>query len=187
MIVGKHFPGDDNRVLMEIQFDTYMKPGGVGLLCAEAERRYAAAIRLLSVTTDLWQAIKQHDERYYPWRKRTNSSLFINSFDHRVLAHAYDTIAAAFRFHNSDLWLPLFPKDDAVRLINMEAWEKYWPREVKRLVQDDQIAVAVLTAVASQNEKQGTEAEREQKQLLSREYEIASSVMDQWSSQRFNV
>ena len=63
MTFAVHFPGDDNFVLWRIQHAMYTKPEGIGLLYAEAELRYSAAIRLLAMTTDLWEAIQRHDER----------------------------------------------------------------------------------------------------------------------------
>jgi hypothetical protein len=37
---------------------------GVGLLCGEAVRRYSKAVSLLSVTTELWEAINEHDSNF---------------------------------------------------------------------------------------------------------------------------
>jgi hypothetical protein len=196
------FPGDDNFVLWRIQHDAYPGPKGVGLLYAEAELRYSAAIHLLSVTTDLWDAIKQHDGEYYSRKKNSEREVFrrtlnvvatsapargrargeqgllIGWFDHRVLRPTYDTIAAAFRFHNPDLWLPLFSRDEAVKEMNLWAWESFWEAEVKRLVQNDKIVVAVLTAVAFQNEEAGFTAEQELAELLSLEYKVLSVAVD---------
>ncbi len=149
------FPGDDNFVLWRIQHDMYTGPKGVGLLYAEAEVRYSAAIRLLSVTTELWDAIQRHNEKYDSRKcedkrqvlrrllnavevpelpvsgpKGTKRRPFIRLFDHRDLRHAYDTIAAAFRFNNPDLWLPLFREDETVRKVNADAWEEFWEVEV---------------------------------------------------------
>ena len=174
------FPGDDNVVLWRIQHDMYPGPKGIGVLCADAERRYSAAVRLLSVKTDLWEAIKQHDKQFYTQkrkddrteirrmlnvvqatrapvrgRKRGEQTLFIKWFDHRVLQGAYYTIAAAFRFHNPELWLPLFSKDEAVKEINSWAWKSHWGAELERLVQNDKFVVAVLTSVAFQKRREG--------------------------------
>jgi len=191
-----YFPGDDNFVLWRIQHDMYQGPEGIGLLCAEAESRYSAAVRLLSVKTDLWEAIKQHDKQLYTQkriddrtkfrrlmnvvevtrapvrgRKRGEQTLFTKRFDHRVLQGAYYTIAAAFRFHNPELWLPLFSKDEAVKEINSWAWKSHWGAELERLVQNDKFVVAVLTSVAFQNEGRGCAAENELAELLRLEYE----------------
>ena len=95
----------------------------------------------------------------------------IQCFDHQVLQLAHDEIAAWFRFTNPDLWTPLFPDDEFFASANRTAWLSFWPTEIKRLLQNDQIVVAILTAVAFQNEEQGYAAEKELKGLLRSEYD----------------
>jgi len=110
MILRTNFPGDDNIVLMFIQHDVYLGPEGMGLLCTEAERRYAKAVRLLSVTTNLWEAINEHDSKYYPTCSKSRLEPMIARFDHRVLQSAHDTVAEWFRFCNPSLWLTSFQR-----------------------------------------------------------------------------
>jgi hypothetical protein len=193
MIVRKRFPSDENNTLMLIQHDTYHGPEGVGLLCGEAIRRYSNAVSLLSVTTELWQAINEHDSKFYLYKqKSSNTNIVYNlsvafnevgvngqsiqepiiaGFDHRVLQSSYDTIAAWFRFCNPELWLPLFPCDEIMKDVNLAAWRKFWSSEVKRLIDKDEITIAILTAVAYQNREKGFAAERELNGLLRLEYE----------------
>lgn len=171
MIVSKCFPSDENKTLMWIQHDMYRGGKGVGLLCGEAFRRYSKAVSLLSVTTELWEAINEHDSKFYPWKKKSKDEPILAWFDHRVLQSAHDTIAAWFRFCNPDLWLPLFPNDKIVRCVNRAEWRKFWRSEVKRLIDKHEIAIAVLTAIAYQNQKKGYAAEQELQGLLRLEYE----------------
>jgi hypothetical protein len=171
MILRKRFPGDENNTLMRIQHDTYDGPDGVGLLCGEAVRRYSKAVSLLSVTTELWESINEHDSKFYPYKQKSKQDPIIAGFDHRVLQSAHDTIAAWFRFCNPDLWLPLFPHDKIVKDVNLAAWRKFWSSEVKRLIDKDEMAIAILTAVAYQNREKGFAAEREMDGLLRLEYE----------------
>ena len=53
---------------------------------------------------------------------------------------------------------------------NSLAWTTFWETEVKRLVHNDKIVIAVLTAVAFENEQMGLAAERELAELLCLEY-----------------
>ncbi len=156
---------------MCIQHDTYHGPEGVGLLCGEAVRRYSKAVSLLSVTTELWEAINEHDSRFYPYEQKSKDEPIVAWLDHRVLQHTHDTIAAWFRFCNPDLWLPLFPRDNVVKDVCRKEWRMFWNTEVKRLIDKDEFAIAVLTAVAYQNQKKGLSAEREMTSLLRLEYE----------------
>jgi|GEM_PF-3565229 len=203
MIVSKCFPGDENNTLMWIQHDTYHGPEGVGLLCGEAVLRYSKAVNLLSVTTELWEAVNEHDSKFHLCKQKSHnfnmlSKLFnlvltynevgldgqsiqkpiIAGFDHRVLQSAYYTIASWFRFCNPDLWLPLFPHDKIVKDVNLAAWRKFWSLEVKRLIEKDAITIAILTAVAYQNQEKGFAAERELSGLLMLEYEEMFTIAE---------
>jgi hypothetical protein len=193
MILSKCFPRDENNTLMLIQHDMYHDPEGVGLLCGEAVRRYSQAVSLLSVTTELWEAINQHDSKFYSHKQNSNNpnilynmaaafnevsvnghsiqDPIIAGFDHRVLQFAHDTIAAWFRFCNPDLWLPLFPRDNVVKDVCRKEWRMFWKSEVKRLIDNDEFAIAILTAVAYQNREKGFAAERELIGLFRLEYE----------------
>ena len=170
MWVGHEFPGDDNAVLKDIQFKNY----SVVPLYRASERRYSAAINLLSVATDLWEQMKRHDETYYSTDLRDSfpaiDGELIRLIDHRVLQSAHDTIAAAFRFRNKDLWLPLFQNDEAMKAVAESAWLTFWSSEVGRLAANDEITRAVLTAVAFQNTEKGYAAEKELDGLLRSEY-----------------
>jgi hypothetical protein len=171
MTVGDEFPGDDNEGLKRIQHDLYFSSSGVTLLCRAADRRYASAIRLLSVSSDLWEAMKQHNEKYYSGCEfSVIEGQVIQRFDHRVLQSAYDMIAAAFRFRNKDLWAPLFADLEDTKAVMMKAWLAFWPSEVRRLAENDEITKAILTAVAFQNGERGYAAEKELGVLLRSEY-----------------
>ena len=178
MIISKCFPRDENNSLKRIQQDAYHRPEGVGLLCREAVRRYSKAVSLLSVTTELWEAINEHDSKFYSYRQKSKDEPIIAGFDHRVLQDTHDTIAAWFRFSNPDLWLPLFPHDKIVKDVNLAAWRKFWNSEVKRLIDKDEIAIAILTAVAYQNREKGFAAERELSGLLRLEYEEMFTIAE---------
>jgi hypothetical protein len=171
MIVRKRFPSDENNTLMLIQHDTYHGLEGVVLLCEEAIHRYSKAVSLLSVTTELWQAINEHDSKFLLYKQKLKQEPIIAGFDHRVLQSAHDTIAAWFRFCNPELWLPLFPHDKIVKDVNLAAWRKFWSSEVKRLIDKEEITVSILAAVAYQNREKGFAAERELNGLLRLEYE----------------
>lgn len=58
-----------------------------------------------------------------------------------------------------------------MRYVNRAEWRKFWRSEVKRLIDKDEIAIAVLTAIAYQNQKKGYAAEQELQDLLRLEYE----------------
>ena len=137
----------------------------------EAVRRYSKAVSLLSVTTELWEAINEHDSKFYSYRQKSKEEPIISGFDHRVLQDTHDTIAAWFRFSNHDLWLPLFPRDNVVKDVCREEWRMFWNLEVKRLIDKDEFAIAVLTAVAYRTQKKGYAAEQELNSLLRLEYE----------------
>ncbi len=171
MIVQMYFPNDKNTTLWLIQHEVYTWPEGLFLLCAEAERRYSKAVSLLSVTTELWEAVNEHDSKYCSYLEKSKEGPIIAGFDHRVLQSAYYTIAAWFRFCNPDLWLPLFPHDNVVKDVSRAAWLMFWSSEVKRLIDKDEIAIAVLTAVAYQNQEKGFAAEQELAGILRLEYE----------------
>ena len=171
MLVADEFLGDDNAVLKDIQHENYGTEHGVALLYRASERRYTAAIRLLSVSTDLWEMMKRHDETYYSNMKYpVLKDEPIRCFDHRVLQSAHDTIAAAFRSRNKDLWVPLFQEDENTKAVTKMAWLTFWSSEVERLAANDEIAKAILTAVAFQNGERGYAAEKELDRLLRSEY-----------------
>jgi hypothetical protein len=170
MIISSEFPGDNNDDLKWVQHDEYMKDCGVAYLLRCAQERYGDAIRLLGVETDLWQQMRRHDELYYPWSEKVPQQLPIQMFDHRVLQAAHDEVAAVFRFRNPALCTPLFPLSEAGLKELTTLWLQFWTAEVNRLVKNNRVTLAVLQAVAYQNEELGYAAERELLKLLQAEY-----------------
>ena len=74
MFVGTAFPGDQNKVLKDLQFGVYGDM--LTRLFSRARDRYLEACRLVEVETDLALRLK---EMHY--------------FDHRTLQETHDSIA----------------------------------------------------------------------------------------------
>jgi hypothetical protein len=151
MILTNSFPGDTNDTLKQIQ---HIPAGGFSSrLVQECRARYQAAVALVGEETELWRRLAGMD-----------------GFDDRVLQAAYDSIAAYYRFafNKSQMPLPLdrWPYEERL----LRDWMEFFGEEARRLAEDDQIARAVLTAVAYQNTPAGYEAQQELLRLLDERY-----------------
>jgi len=160
MIVGDEFVGDDNELLKRVQHDVYFTI--VAGLYGRARERYLAAARLLRVRDELRSLI---EEKY--------------GFDHRVLQVAHDRIAAWYRYaHDRHGQTALFPQKSVFGgkpLTHKEQliadWRAFFDAESQALAETDSTAIAILEAVAYQNEERGYSAERRLEELLDWRYE----------------
>ena len=154
MIVGKRFPGDENRILKWLQHDHYGQM--IGHLFGFAKIRYFRAIQFVGVDTELAKKLRGKD-----W------------FDHRVIQEAHDIIAANFRFRFDPGGQMILPFED----MNYEeylaiSWNKFFIDEAKELTKYDITARLILTAVGYENTEIGVQAEKLLEQLLRERYEI---------------
>ena len=148
MMTGCAFPGDDDRLLMEVQHELYGEL--VGWLFAAGRDRYLTAIRLVGTETELGQRVK--DRRF---------------FDHRVLQRHHDLLAAHFRYRHPEtiqLCLSETPLEHRQHLEDL--WRRWLGSEVKILVERDHVTRAITTAVGYENEEIGLAAERHLARLL---------------------
>ena len=152
MIVGDSFAGDTNVKLMWIQHDLYREL--VVYLFTQARERYSAAVRLVGVNTEL--------------RLRVAT---VEGFDHRVLQGAHDKIAAYYRFaHDPRGQMPLpfdgLPYEEYL----IGRWCSFFSQEVRRLVEIDEVSIAIITAVAYENTPRGYQAEDLLMEILTGRY-----------------
>ena len=179
MWVGYEFPGDDNITLKMVQHGCYWDK--IGLLFIAARKRYVSACRFIGFETVVCKRI-----------------IKIDGFDHRVLQHAHDKIAAYYRFAHDDggqmaLFSPeqpiqtYFPDSDEARYKAklLTGWSQFYDEEVKDLAEDNVIAHAILNAVLYQNSPKGYEAEDFLLEELGYRYSemnISKSEDDMWCS-----
>ena len=179
MIVGYEFPGDTNKTLKMVQHDCYWGKGWE--LFNAARNRYVAACRFVGVETEVFERI-----------------LTLDRLDHRVLQGAHDKIAAYYRFaHDDGGQMTLFPLEKPIQSPYFDwenasyerkllwRWVQFYDEEVKKLVEDDSIARAIVTAVAYENSPKGYDAEKILAELLEQWYgelKIEGSENDMWRS-----
>lgn len=135
-------------------------------LYACARDRYLKASELLGAHTELRQPVEQ---KMSPVRGGLG-------FDHRVLQHAHDLIAAYFHFGIDDrghLPLPLEP--GTYRDLLREKWIGYFQAEAEDLAAISEANVAILGAVVWANSERGMACERQLLDLLKRRYGNFSS------------
>ena len=177
MWVGYEFPGDDNKTLKMVQHGCYWDK--IGLLFYAARNRYVAACRFIGFETVVCKRI-----------------IKIDGFDHRVLQHAHDKIAAYYRFAYDDggqmtlfsLEQPIqtyFPDSEeaSYKAKLLTGWSQFYDEEVEKLAEDNAIAHAILNAVLYQNSPAGYEAEDRLIELLKYQYgqlKIEGSENDMW-------
>ncbi len=146
------FFGDNNRAVKKIQRQTY--PELARELFDAARQRYLSACSLVGVDTRLAE-LSRNVERYrLPF-----------------LTRVYRMMAKFYRFafvgdQQMALQFEDLPPLDSQR----EAWERYYRREAKRLVEKDSIATGILRAVVYQLTPIGDAAEAHVVDLLSHRY-----------------
>jgi len=152
MIKVPRFDGDNNDKLLNVQHDAYWDL--VAWLFETARRRYLEAARLLRAEDDLTKAVQEK-----------------TTFDHRTLQDAHDLIAAHYRFtHDDGGQLRIGEDADGYRLRLRKAWDGFFRSEVRALVQDDEIALAMVKATVYENQKDGYSAESRVECLLNERY-----------------
>jgi hypothetical protein len=157
MIAGSDFPGDNNRILMDVQHALYGEM--LVRLFTGPRDRYLNAARLLRVEDDL--------------SKRLRS---MNGFDHRTLQATHDRVAAYFRFaHDRGGQLELGETEADYRERLERTWRDFFSAEVVQLAQDDEFSRAICTATAFGNEEPGLVAEQWLDEFLKRRYQYRTS------------
>ena len=135
------FVGDINVAVARVQRETFGEL--VGFLYTYAKERYLEAVRLLGKDDELSLRIKG-----------------MPGFDPSVLKDAHDRIAAYFSLTRSDLsQVPAQASPEESREAVAREWRSYFHTEARHLAQDDQVARAILSAVALQHTEAGMRSE----------------------------
>lgn len=152
MIVCEYFDGDNNETIKWVQHDIYSYM--VYFLYKYSANRYLQDIKLAFVSPDFVPIIK-------------NKKLF----DHRVLQHHHDLIAANYRYFLAprEEYNPC-PSDFDLKSFYKEAWKLYYLKEVDLLSEIDEISEQIVTAVAFENTDLGYAAEEKLTLLLLQRY-----------------
>jgi len=154
MIIAPRFEGDTHKRVMVIQHDVYRDI--LWQLYGKAREKYLQAERTLGLKTVPGILIKPQ-----------------LSYDHRVMQHAHDLIAARFRMLFADRLHPELPfegqEDDRKRIEKL--WKEYWTREVDRLTDIPELTLAIANAIAFENTEVGYEAEEQMHKIIIQEYE----------------
>jgi len=164
MIVASRFAGDENYPLHGVQADYYWSRERDDLYFACSDR-YLDAARFLSTSTPLSSLIEDR-----------------NSYDHRVLQCAYHAIAASYRFSvGPRAEKTLFETEDEYLQRLKDDWVAYFTSEIERLVKDNEVCLAVLTAVAYQNTPEGRASKERLTTLLRQKYsELPEYAFSLW-------
>ena len=164
MIVGYDFAGDTNETLKRVQRDCYRSKAGQ--FFNTAGTRYINACRFIGVETECFRQIVK-----------------IRTFDVRMLRGGHDKIAAYYRFAYDDGGqMTLFPLERPIRTFFYDSerasyeekllwkWGQFYNEEVEKLVEEDDIALAILTAVVYENSSKGRKAQELLVSLLDERY-----------------
>lgn len=141
MIVGDSFQNDNNELLKKVQEESYGT--NLSLIFSVAKKQYINANLILQVNHPNIPLLTK-----------------INSFDHRVLQAAHDTIAAAFRYKNQNIkQLNLFDNINDESSEYIKLWEGWLYNELSVLKESADFVRNVIEAVIHSNEEQGYAAE----------------------------
>jgi hypothetical protein len=164
MTVGYDFAGDTNETLKRVQRDCY--GAKVEQLFNAAWRRYINACRFIEVETEFFRQLVK-----------------IRTYDGKALRGAHDKIAAYYRFaHDDGGQMTLFPLERPIRTVLYDSekasyeekrlwkWSQFYNEEVEKLIEDDDIALAILTAVVYENHPKGRKAQELLVSLLDERY-----------------
>jgi hypothetical protein len=158
MIVSNYFDGDENDVLKWVQHDAY--GDALTFMYRSAADRYLKDIRYTWVSPDFVPKIRH-----------------IDGFDHRVLQLAHDLVAAYYRFAFCSRLDKLdLPEDFNDKEYYLGAWRAYYRQEMGLLAQKEEIAEAILIAVAFQNTDRGYAAEDKLQALLVDRYKAMKLI-----------
>ena len=154
MIIINRFENDNNEVQKNVQVKSYGQ--SLSLIFDVAKKQY--------ITAD---SILQANHPNIPLLNR------INSFDHRVLQAAHDTIATAFRYKNQNIkQLNLFDKVKDESNEYMKLWEDWLCNELSVLKENANFVRNVIEAVIHSNEEKGYAAEDRLHEFLVDYYSI---------------
>ena len=179
MFVGTNFIGDDNDALAWVQHDLWF--GMKSSYIWQGERGLPACNYLFEEARSAFLLNTAPNPLFFPEREKLPE---IESFDHRVLQYAHSLIAAHYRWlHRNTKDRPAFAKDDdSYRRYLMENWIYYLRREVPSLVNNLEIAEAIVRMVALQNTQDGYDAEDRLAELLKTRY--CGEFMEAWEAQK---
>lgn len=141
MIISQVYPGDENEILMQVQYDEYDR--NIGRIFSSARDELAHADAILDAKLLI-----------------TDTALAVKRFDHRVLQDAHDIIAAAFRYHNDDGGqLRLF--EDAEKQLARYAheWNEWLGRQLLLFLRYPVFVRSVVECVVFANNVMGYMAE----------------------------
>jgi hypothetical protein len=146
------FFGDDNRLVKNIQRETYRAL--VFDLFTAARQRYLAACALVGINTDLADRVRG-----------------IERFERPMLRRVYRLIAKFYRFAfvgEQQTELPFHPRSE--REQHRHLWETFFRHEADELAGDNAVATGMLRAVAHAGEAEGDAAEAHVVDLLAQLY-----------------
>ena len=148
------FVGDDNKKLINIQHDLYWD--FVGMIFEDTK----------------FPLLNAKDKRTWNVDYLLLSRLQVTeSFDHRVLQHAHDKIAAFFRFYLRDVKPhPLESDDKLYEEYLKEIWKVYFLNEVGALTENIEFSKNVAVAVMYANSPKGRLAEKRIGEILDDRY-----------------
>lgn len=154
MIVGDSFQNDNNELLKNVQEESYGT--NLSLIFSVAKKQYINANLILQVN-------------------HSNIPLLtkINSFDHRVLQAAHDTIAAAFRYKNQNIkQLNLFDNINDESSEYNKLWSEWIYNELSNLKDNATFVRNVIEALIHSNKEQGYAAEDRLHEFLADYYSV---------------
>jgi hypothetical protein len=134
MYVFPEFDGDDNKLLMDIQHETYHS----GRIAGKCQDQYIHACDLLYLHGDPYKTIKE-----------------LRSIDHRILQDAHDQIAAFFRFSSKELYKPLLDNDDEYKQILKQLWLDFYEKEITEIAAIPAINQTVIRIITNPNSNTG--------------------------------
>ena len=141
MIISQVYPGDENKILMQVQYDEYDR--NIGRIFSSARDELAHADAILDAKLLI-----------------TDTALAVKRFDHRVLQDAHDIIAAAFRYHNDDGGqLRLFEDAEKQRARYAHEWNEWLGRQLLLFLRYPVFVRSVVECVVFANNVMGYMAE----------------------------
>jgi len=143
MFFGPQFVGDNNKTILEVQFQEYWNM--LHNLLKTSAKQYA------------FHYMHAFDRPDYAMKL-----VDIEFFDHRPLQAGHDLIAGSFRYlfcQREDL--NAYPPDFDVNQYYLESWRLYYTMENLNLSKIHKIAINIMESVAFKNTDRGYAAELE--------------------------
>lgn len=146
MILFRVFPGDDDQLLKDVQWEEYGEH--VGVLCSSVAEAYARAEDTVQQGTMLGKLIRQR-----------------KTFDHRVLQGAHDRIAAGYRKCFAPAKAEEADTPERKERLRGE-WLAGFRAQLRDLCEQPEFTRNAVIAVLQQNNGVGLRAEHALKDLL---------------------